>query len=114
LTRLRFTYEDLTLNFQGGPNIINNSVIITQEDSATFNVDLSSLTTGNGFYVFTVQAANVADVYGTKGETGKQVTWTQMLTVPVVQAFQGIPNPHVAQSYERSGAVSTCRLILQR
>ncbi len=95
-----FTYEDLTLTFQGGPNIINSSVAITQVDSATFTVDLSRITTGNGFYAFTAQAAEVSDVYGIKGLTGKQSTWTQFLTVPTVQAYLAIPENHFATAFD--------------
>jgi len=95
-----FTYEDLNLTFQGGQNIINNSVVITQIDTATFNIDLSKLTIGNGFYALTVQAANVADVYGINGVAGKQATWTQFLTVPTVQEFRAIPASKVASSYD--------------
>jgi hypothetical protein len=96
-----FTYQDLTLTFQGGANIIDSTVAITQLDTATFNVDLSKITTGNGAYAFTVQAANVSDVYGTNGTAGKQVIWSQFLNVPTVQEFQGIPDSHVAASYNK-------------
>ena len=95
-----FTHEDLTLTFQGGSNIINSSVVITQLDTATFNVDLSALTTGNGLYTLTVQAAEVADVFGIKGTSGRQVSWTQYLDVPTVQAFGGIPEGGVARAFE--------------
>ncbi|MCW3113043.1 MAG: carboxypeptidase regulatory-like protein [Segetibacter sp.] len=96
-----FTYEDLTLTFQGGQNIINSSAAITQTDTATFNVDLSMLTTGNGFYALTVQAANVSDVFGINGSVGKQASWTQFLDVPAVQAFQGIPEGRLASSFDK-------------
>ncbi len=95
-----FTWEDLTLTFQGGPNIINNSVKVTRVDSVTFLVDLSALTTGNGFYAFTAQAADIKDIYGTNGTSGKQVTWTQFLTVPTVQAFLAIPDSRKARAYD--------------
>ncbi|WP_460945774.1 PKD domain-containing protein [Spirosoma daeguense] len=94
-----FTYEDLSLTLQGGPNLINSSVVITQLDSASFNIDLSAITIGNGFYTLTAQAANVEDSYGISGTTGKQVSWSQFLNVPIVQAFQGIPPSHVASAY---------------
>ncbi|WP_227687062.1 T9SS type A sorting domain-containing protein [Spirosoma arboris] len=94
-----FTYQDLSLTFQGGQNIINSSVVITQIDPTTFNVDLSAITTGNGNYLFTVQAANVEDIYGISGTVGKQVSWSQFMGVPFVQAFQGIPANHKASSY---------------
>lgn len=95
-----FTKDDLTLTFQGGPNLIDNSVVITQVDSATFTVNIASLTTGNGFYAFTVQAAGVTDLYGNAGETGKQVTWSQFLNVPTVEAFLGIPASRRAQAFD--------------
>ncbi|MEI6950867.1 hypothetical protein V9K67_27050, partial [Paraflavisolibacter sp. H34] len=64
-----FTEQDLTLTFQGGANSINKDVTVTPIDTATFEVDLSALTTGNGAYVFTAQAAGVQDVYGINGTT---------------------------------------------
>ncbi|WP_114783759.1 Ser-Thr-rich GPI-anchored membrane family protein [Botryobacter ruber] len=95
-----FTYEDLSLTFQGGPNIIDNSVVVSQVDTATFTVDVAALTSGNGFYNLTVQAAGVQDSYGTSGETGKQFTWSQFLTVPAVQAFQGLPEGNIAAAFD--------------
>ena len=95
-----FTPDDLNLTFQGGPNIINSAVVITQLDTATFDVDISALTTGNGFYNLTVQAANVSDIYGINGAVGKQATWSQFLNVPTVQAFLGIPESHKASSFD--------------
>ncbi|MBK6832594.1 MAG: hypothetical protein IPG92_18505 [Flavobacteriales bacterium] len=41
-----FTHQDLTLTLQGGPNLMDPSVAITQIDAFTFAVDLSSLTVG--------------------------------------------------------------------
>ena len=75
-----FTYEDLTLSLQGGPNIISSAVVITQLDSVSFNVDLSAITTGNGLYVFTAQASTVKDLLGVSGTGGKQVSWSQFCT----------------------------------
>jgi hypothetical protein len=95
-----FTREDLNLTFQGGQNIIDNSVVITPVDTATFEVDLSQLTTGNGFYNFTAQAAGVKDIFGISGTVGKQITWTQFLTVPTVQAFKGLPVGNKAASFD--------------
>jgi hypothetical protein len=95
-----FAADDMTLTLQGGANIMNNSIVITRVDTATFDVDLSALTTGNGFYNFTVQAANVKDVYGINGATGKNITWTQFLNVPAVQAFMGVNAAAVATQYD--------------
>ncbi|OOQ57316.1 MBG domain-containing protein [Mucilaginibacter pedocola] len=94
-----FDYTDLSLTLQGGSNLINSSALVTQVDSSSFNIDISALTTGNGFYTFTVQAAGIADMYGTKGLVGKQASWNQYPTTPAVQAFQGIPDNRLAASY---------------
>lgn len=94
-----FTYQDISLTFQGGGNLINGQVTIIQEDTASFNIDLSSITVGNGQYVLTVQAAEIADIYGTKGSSGKQAIWTQFLDVPTVEEFQGIPESREAKSF---------------
>ena len=72
-----FTYEDLMMQLQGGGNIIDETVIITQIDDQTFKLDISSLTTGNGYYLFTDQAANIKDGTGALGEVGEQIAWTQ-------------------------------------
>ena len=86
-----FTWEDMMLRLQGGEDIMDSTVTITQVDATTYEVDLSMLTTGNGFYVLTVQAAGVEDLDGTPGEVGKQAAWTQFLDVPVVEEFVDLP-----------------------
>jgi len=97
---LSFDWKDLDLVFQGGANIANSSIAITTIDTATFDLDLSSITTGNGTYKLIVQALDVEDIYGIAGESGLQVIWTQFLTVPVVQAFEGIPENKLAKSFD--------------
>ncbi|HNI05051.1 MAG TPA: MopE-related protein [Flavobacteriales bacterium] len=87
-----FTVDDLTLTFQGGPDLMSNAATITQVDPFTFTVDLTALTTGDGLYVFTAQAAGVTDQFGISGVAGRQVSWTQFISVPAIVAFQGLPN----------------------
>jgi len=86
-----FTWEDMMLRLQGGDDIMDSTVSIVQHDAVTYEVDISQLTTGNGFYVLTVQAAGIQDTDGTNGKTGRQAAWTQFLDVPVVEEFIGIP-----------------------
>jgi hypothetical protein len=50
-----FDYQDMTLKNQGGPNLMDPSVTVTQLTDTTFNVDISTKTSANGFYVLTVQ-----------------------------------------------------------
>ena len=90
-----FDINDLTLILQGGSNIIDNSVIITQIDSVTYEVDISSLTISDGYYIFTVQAAGVQDLTGTNGEVGEQVSWTQYLSVPSIVEFINLPENNI-------------------
>ncbi len=85
-----FTSDDMTLVFQGGSNLINSSVQISQLTATTYNVDVSSITTGNGFYFLTVQAAAVEDLNGINGTEGAQVGWTQYLSLPAVESYTGI------------------------
>ncbi|HRD54167.1 MAG TPA: hypothetical protein PKY96_16130, partial [Flavobacteriales bacterium] len=42
-------------------------------------------------YVFTAQAAGVTDIFGISGATGRQVSWTQYISVPAIVSFQGLP-----------------------
>ncbi len=86
-----FTYEDLSLKLQGGDNLIDAPLAITALDSVTYEVDLSALTTGNGYYNFTVQAADIQDYNGFNGASGRNITWNQYLDVPAVQNFIGFP-----------------------
>ncbi|MEO7082316.1 MAG: hypothetical protein ABIY71_12340, partial [Flavobacteriales bacterium] len=86
-----FTVDDLALTFQGGPDLMSAAVTISQLDPYSFDVDLTALTTGDGFYTFIAQAAGVTDLYGISGVSGRQVTWTQFISVPAIIAFQGLP-----------------------
>ena len=94
-----FDIDDLNLIVQSGDNIIDNTVIITQIDSVTYEVDISSVTTTDGYYVFTVQAAGVQDLTGTSGTVGEQVTWTQFLSVPAITEFIGIPDNNTGMDW---------------
>lgn len=96
-----FNYKDLNLAFQGGSNIIDSTVKVTRIDSVSFDIDLSKITTGNGFYNLIVKTLDIADTYGVNGVNGKNITWSQFLTVPTVQAFQGIPESRIATNYDK-------------
>ena len=95
-----FGIEDLDLIVQGGPNIIDNSVVITRMDSVTFDIDISAVSTANGLYIFTVQTTGINDVTATAGEVGEQISWTQFLSVPSVVQFIGLPDNTVGNSYD--------------
>lgn len=86
-----FTYEDMTLRLQGGPDLMDPSVTITQIDPVTFRVNLAPKTVGDGFYVLNIQTNAISDLTGTFGEKGKQASWTQFAHIPAVAAFIGMP-----------------------
>ncbi|MBK8516013.1 MAG: hypothetical protein IPL55_06905 [Saprospiraceae bacterium] len=95
-----FTIADITLINQGGPNLIDSNVPITKLDSITYLIDISSKTNMNGYFVFTVQTTGITDVTGTNGFYAKQVSWTQYLTVPVVQEFIDFPVSGITSAYD--------------
>jgi len=95
-----FDYNDLTLRLQGGDNIITSTVTITKIDSVNYSIDLSHVTTGNGFYALTVQTAEITAADGNTGQVGKQVTWTQFLSVPAVEEFTNIPDSIITTPFD--------------
>lgn len=95
-----FTWDDMMLRLQGGDDIMDSTVTITQLDALHYQVDIGSLTTGNGFYELTVQAAEITDLDGTSGLVGKQVLWTQFLNVPMVDEFIGVPESDTSGTFD--------------
>ena len=95
-----FGIEDLDLIVQSGPNIIDNSVLINRIDSVTYEVDISSVSTANGFYIFTVQTTGVNDLTNTPGVVGEQISWTQFLSVPSVVDFIGLPVGNIGMAFD--------------
>jgi hypothetical protein len=71
-----FTTEDLMVGIQGEAQNIDQ-IVISSDDNKTFSLDLSkfSETTPNGYYLLTVQTAEITDHEGFKGRTGKAVGW---------------------------------------
>jgi hypothetical protein len=90
-----FNYEDMTLRIQGGADVMDASVTVSQIDAVTFKIDLTSKSIHNGFYALTVQASGISDVTGTKGLTGLQATWTQFINIPAISEFIGLPENNV-------------------
>jgi hypothetical protein len=86
-----FTYEDMTLKNQGGPNLMDSLVGITQVNDSTFDVDISVKTAPNGYYTLTVQASGVADLVGNYGTSGVQAGWLQSVAAPAIDYFFGLP-----------------------
>lgn len=86
-----FNYEDMTLRIQGGADVMDNTVTVSQIDPVTFKIDITTKSLQNGYYVLTVQANQISSSTGTSGLTGKQAAWTQYINVPAVSEFIGLP-----------------------
>lgn len=73
-----FTTEDLTLVLQGETQ--DASLIKIQKvDDQTFVLDLTALTKRDGYYILTVQTADITDAEGFEGDAGKSANWVQYL-----------------------------------
>jgi methionine-rich copper-binding protein CopC len=70
-----FSYHDLMLRYQGQLKQLS-SVVITQIDDVTFNLDLSGIDFGDGYYLLTVQAAGIQDTFGNPGVEGREIGWS--------------------------------------
>ncbi len=86
-----FDHQDITLKNQGGPNLSDSTVVVTQLSDMVFDINFGNKTQANGFYVLTVQAAGIADLIGNYGVAGKQATWIQSISVPAIDYFFGLP-----------------------
>jgi hypothetical protein len=82
-----FTTANLSLTLNGGTNLINSGVTVTQDSPATFTIGgLAALTAGDGNYTLSISAAGVSDFFGDIGTVaGSQSTsWATGTDVPVV------------------------------
>lgn len=75
-----FTYEDMTLKCQNGPNRMDSTVVITRVTDSLYNVNIAGLTNDTGYYVLNVNPIGIKDRRGYGGYAGKQATWIQILT----------------------------------
>lgn len=92
-----FTTADLSLACQGSP-LDATKIGITKVSDTVFKLNLTQLTTQNGYYVLTVQTAEITDQEGFRGAVGKQATW--------VQFTGGKINLTITVSPENSGTVN--------
>ncbi len=95
-----FDFQDMTLRIQGGADVMDNSVTVSQIDATTFKIDLTSKSVGNGYYVLTVQTAGISDLTGTSGQVGKQAAWTQFISIPAISEFIGLPDNNVGAPFD--------------
>jgi hypothetical protein len=95
-----FNFEDMVLRIQGGPNVMDNTVTVTQLDPTTYKVDLTTKSIGNGYYVLNVNTDQISNLLGTKGQIGKQAAWTQFIDIPAVSEFIGLPDDNLGASFD--------------
>ncbi|MFI5455748.1 MAG: choice-of-anchor Q domain-containing protein [Isosphaerales bacterium] len=71
-----FTDSALALTDNGGPNLITGAVTVTSVSGSTYQINgLSGLTTSNGDYDLTVNAASIQDQLGDFGTNTLSSTW---------------------------------------
>ena len=90
-----FNYEDMVLRVQGGSDIMDATVLVTQINQTTFKVDLTTKSTLDGYYVLNILTSQIKDLEGTNGVEGKQANWTQFVGIPAVSEFIGLPGNNV-------------------
>ena len=95
-----FNYEDMVLRIQGGADVMDNTVTVTQLDATTYKVDLTTKSIGNGYYVLNVNTDQISNLLGTKGQIGKQANWTQFIDIPAVSEFIGLPDNNIGASFD--------------
>lgn len=72
-----FTYADMTLTLNGGPNLMDSSVQLTKVTEGGYKVSIPSLTNESGTYELTVSSMHVKDTCGYEGYREHTVSWTQ-------------------------------------
>ena len=73
----------LSLTDNNGANLINSGVTLSLVSGSTYEINgLSGLTTAQGSYVLTVNAAGITDQYGTPGSGSVSTSWLDDTTPP--------------------------------
>lgn len=103
-----FTIDDLKLTCRG-KTIDLNGVTLSTEDNTTFTMNLTGLTTEDGYYVLTVQTADITDATGYNGQAGKSVDWTQFYGGLLVLRAESQPAEGGSVSYEETAQKAALR-----
>lgn len=85
-----FTTDDMTLTCQGRMIENMDAVTITKINDREFALGLSAVTLKDGYYVLTVQTAEITDTENYCGQTGKNAGWVQYMdgTIPLTIKVQ--------------------------
>jgi PHD/YefM family antitoxin component YafN of YafNO toxin-antitoxin module len=85
---------DLTLTRNGGANLLTGAQTIALVSGNTYRVsNLTALTTPDGNYVLTVNAATVQDTGGNAGFGTGTANWIMDTTAPTVTSIQAVTSP---------------------
>ena len=71
-----FTTGDITLTCQSN-RVAVDGIRITKISDREFTLNLTEATLDDGFYMLTIQTADITDTEGFTGSVGKQAMWTQ-------------------------------------
>jgi hypothetical protein len=72
-----FNWEDMELHCQGGPNLMDSTVVPQAVNDSVFVIDLVGKTGAFGYYNFIVQTAEIYDRNNLPGEYGMSAIWVQ-------------------------------------
>ncbi len=95
-----FSIDDMVLRYQGGDNIMNDNVKITKVDETIYELDISTVAIGDGFYALTVNTNNILNPLGRSGLMGKQASWTQVPNVPAIESVVGLPYNNIGSLFD--------------
>ena len=101
----RSRLQNLSLTLNGGANLINSGVTITQDSPTTFTIGgLSAITGDDGNYTLTVDATGISDFFGDVGTASgsASTSWATGTNVPVVVSV-GAGNPALSEHARRFG-----------
>ena len=82
-----FTMANLSLTLNGGANLINAGVTITQDSPTTFTIGgLADITDDYGNYTLAVDATGISDFFGDVGTASgsASTSWATGTNIPVV------------------------------
>jgi hypothetical protein len=75
-----FTADDVLLNHEGKRLDVSTMAVLPVADQGDlFELRFGDLTAATGYYVLTVQTADIIDAEGFNGDKGKSVSWMQII-----------------------------------
>jgi hypothetical protein len=94
-----FTDLALTLTDNGGPNLITSAVTVIPITASAYVIDgLAGLTSAEGNYTLTVNAAAITDPYGNPGAGSLSISWL-MDTTPPTSTVNPLPATTTSTSF---------------